>query len=76
MKSFPFFVPGFIPVMVTRLVLESSKKPGQVPSKADSNHRITILTTVKIFQFLDSPYCISGQYVLSRKENLIVREYK
>ncbi len=34
-----------------------------------------ILTTVKIFQFLHSPYCISGQYVLCRKENLIVREY-
>jgi hypothetical protein len=35
-----------------------------------------ILTTVKIFQFLHSPYCISGQYVLCRKENLIAREYK
>ena len=36
---------------------------------------VSILTTVKIFQFLHSPYCISGQYVLCRKENLIVREY-
>ena len=33
---------------------------------------VSILTTVKIFQFLHSPYCISGQYVLCRKENLIV----
>lgn len=40
MKSFLFFVPGFMPVMVTGLVLESSKKPGQVPSKADRNYRI------------------------------------
>ena len=32
-----------------------------------------ILTTVKIFQFLHSPYCISGQYVLCRKENLIAQ---
>ena len=34
-----------------------------------------MLTNVKIFQFLHSPCCISGQYVLCGKENLIAREY-
>lgn len=34
-----------------------------------------IRTTIKIFKFLHSSYCISGQYVLCRKENRIVREY-
>ncbi len=32
-------------------------------------------TTVKIFQFLHSLYCTSGQYMLCRKEKLIAREY-
>ncbi len=35
-----------------------------------------ILTIVKIFQFLHNLYCISEQYVLCRKENLIVRKYR
>ena len=39
------------------------------------SRKYVIRTTVKIFQFLHSPYRISGQYVLCRKENLIVREY-
>ncbi len=34
-----------------------------------------ILTTVKILQILHSPYSISGQYVLCRKENRIIRKY-
>ena len=34
-----------------------------------------ILKNVKIFQFLHNLSCISGQYVLCRKENLIVLEY-
>ncbi len=35
-----------------------------------------ILTTVKIFQFLHTPYCISKQYVMYKEENLIIRNYK
>ena len=38
-------------------------------------NREDILTTIKIFQFLHRPYCISGQYVLCRRKNLIVHKY-